>query len=80
VKLSRLAAAGGVEGRVLFAVAWVVSSLRQAGHRSAGVRLSDLAVKDARDPQAAVLRTVGMPVLSCEICAWVETSPRIRRG
>jgi len=51
VKLSRLAAAGGVAGPVLFAVAWVVSSLRQAGHSPAEVQLSGLAAEDARDPQ-----------------------------
>jgi hypothetical protein len=51
VKLGRLAAAGGVAGPVLFTVAWVVSSLRQAGHSAAGVQLSGLAAEDARDPQ-----------------------------
>ena len=51
VKLSRLAAAGGVAGPVLFTVAWVVSSLRQAGHSPAEVQLSGLAAEDARDPQ-----------------------------
>jgi hypothetical protein len=51
VKLSRLAAAGGVAGPVLFTAAWVVGSLRQAGHSAAGVQLSGLAAEDARDPQ-----------------------------
>jgi Protein of unknown function (DUF998) len=51
VKLSRLAAAGGVAGPVLFTLAWVVSSLRQAGHSAAEVQLSGLAAEDARDPQ-----------------------------
>jgi uncharacterized membrane protein HdeD (DUF308 family) len=51
VKLSKLAAAGGIAGPVLFTVAWVVSSLRQAGHSAAGVQLSGLAADDARDPQ-----------------------------
>jgi hypothetical protein len=51
VRLSRLAAAGGVAGPVLFTVAWVVSSLRQAGHSAAAVQLSGLAAEDARDPQ-----------------------------
>jgi hypothetical protein len=37
VKLSRLAAAGGIAGPVLFTVAWVVSSLRQAGHSAVEV-------------------------------------------
>ena len=50
VKLSRLAA-GGVAGPVLFTLAWVVSSLRQAGHSAAEVQLSGLAAEDARDPQ-----------------------------
>ncbi len=51
VKLSRLAAAGGVAGPVLFTLAWVAASLRQAGHSAAGVQLSGLAAEDARDPQ-----------------------------
>jgi hypothetical protein len=51
VKLGRLAAAGGVAGPVLFTVAWVVSSLRQAGHSAAEVQLSGLAAEDARDPE-----------------------------
>jgi hypothetical protein len=51
VKLSRLAAAGGLAGPVLFTVAWVASSLRQAGHSVAEVQLSGLAAEDARDPQ-----------------------------
>jgi hypothetical protein len=51
VKLTRLAAAGGVAGPVLFTAAWVISSLRQAGHSAAGVQLSGLAAQDARDPE-----------------------------
>ena len=51
VKLSRLAAAGGLAGPVLFTVAWVVGSLRQAGHSAVEVQLSGLAAEDARDPQ-----------------------------
>ena len=51
VKLSRLAAAGGVAGPALFTMAWVVSSLRQAGHSAAEAQLSGLAAEDARDPQ-----------------------------
>lgn len=51
VKLGRLAAAGGVAGPVLFTVAWVVGSLRQAGHSAAEVQLSGLAAEDARDPE-----------------------------
>jgi Protein of unknown function (DUF998) len=51
VKLSRLTAAGGIAGPVLFTLAWVVSSLRQAGHSAAEVQLSGLAAEDARDPE-----------------------------
>ena len=51
MKLTRLAAAGGIAGPVLFTVAWVVGSLRQAGHSAAGVQLSGLAAEDAQDPQ-----------------------------
>lgn len=51
MKLSRLAAAGGIAGPVLFTVAWVISSLRQAGRSAAEVQLSGLAADDARDPQ-----------------------------
>src|SRR5438067_9244261 len=51
VKLSRLAAAGGVAGPVLFTVAWVAGTLRQAGHSAAEVQLSGLAAEDARNPQ-----------------------------
>jgi hypothetical protein len=54
VRLDRLAAAGGIAGPVLFTVAWVVSSLRQAGHSAAEVQLSGLAAEDARDPQIMI--------------------------
>jgi hypothetical protein len=51
VRFSRLAAAGGVAGPVLFTVAWVAGSLRQVGYSAAEVQLSGLAAEDARDPQ-----------------------------
>jgi uncharacterized protein DUF998 len=51
MKLSRLAGGGGIAGPLLFTAAWVVGSLRQAGHPAAGVQLSGLAAEDARDPQ-----------------------------
>ena len=51
MKFTRLAAAGGVAGPVLFTAAWMVGSLRQAGHSAAEVQLSGLAAEDARDPQ-----------------------------
>jgi Protein of unknown function (DUF998) len=50
VKVSRLVA-GGVAGPVLFTLAWVISSRRQAGHCAGEVQLSGLAAEDARDPQ-----------------------------
>jgi len=51
VKLTRLAAAGGIAGPVLFTAAWMAGSLRQAGHSATEVQLSGLAAEDARDPQ-----------------------------
>jgi hypothetical protein len=51
VRLSRLSAAGDVAGPVLFTVAWVVGSLRHAGHSAAEVQLSGLAAEDAWNPQ-----------------------------
>jgi hypothetical protein len=51
MRLRKLAARGGVAGPVVFTAAWVVSSLRQAGHPAAGIQLSGLAAEDARDPQ-----------------------------
>jgi Protein of unknown function (DUF998) len=51
MRLGKLAAWGGVAGPLLFTAAWVVSSLRQAGHPAAEVQLSGLAAQDARDPQ-----------------------------
>src|SRR5690348_5110532 len=51
MRLGKLAACGGVAGPVVFTAAWVVSSLRQAGHPAAGIQLSGLAAEDARDPQ-----------------------------
>jgi len=62
LKLIRLAAYGGVAGPVLFTAAWVVSSLRQAGHPATEVQLSGLAAIDARDPQ---LMMAALVVLGC---------------
>jgi Protein of unknown function (DUF998) len=36
---------------VLFTLAWVAGSLRQAGHSAAELQLSGLGAEDARDPQ-----------------------------
>ena len=60
VKLSRLLAAGGVAGPVLFTAAWVAGSLRQAGHSAAEVQLSGLAAEDARDPQIMMVGFVAL--------------------
>ena len=46
----RAAAAAGVAGPAVFTGAWVVSSLRQAGHSATEVQISGLAAPDARDP------------------------------
>ena len=54
MKLSGLAAAGGVAGPVLFTLAWVARSLRQAGRSAAELQLSGLAAEDARDPQIMI--------------------------
>jgi protein-S-isoprenylcysteine O-methyltransferase Ste14 len=58
MRLGRLAACGGVAGPLLFTAAWVVSSLRQAGHPAAGVQLSGLAAEDATDPQIMMVAFV----------------------
>ena len=47
---ARVGAAAGIAGPVIFTGAWVVSSLRQSGHRAAGIQISGLAAPDARDP------------------------------
>src|SRR5215468_9064362 len=54
MRLGKLAAGGGVAGPLLFTAAWVVSSLRQAGHPAAEVQLSGLAAQDATDPQIMI--------------------------
>jgi len=78
VKLSRLAAAGGVAGPVLFTVAWVAGSLRQAAHSAAEVQLSGLAAEDARDPQIMMAGFValgaGTMVFGAGLCR--VTAPR----
>jgi hypothetical protein len=50
VRLSRLAAAGGLAGPVLFTVAWAASSLRQAGHSAAAVQQAGCGPQPARSP------------------------------
>ena len=64
MRLSRLAALGGVVGPALFTVAWMVGSLRQAGHPAAEIQLSGLAAEDARDPQIMMAGFVVLGVCS----------------
>ncbi|HUL28575.1 MAG TPA: DUF998 domain-containing protein [Streptosporangiaceae bacterium] len=64
MRVSRLAALAGVAGPVLFTVAWVAGSLRQAGHCPAGIQLSGLAAEDARDPQIMISGFVVLGVCS----------------
>jgi hypothetical protein len=47
---ARVCAAAGIAGPVIFTGAWIVSSLRQTGHRAADIQISGLAAPDARDP------------------------------
>jgi hypothetical membrane protein len=46
----RAGAAAGIAGPAAFTGAWIVSSLRQTGHRAAEIQISGLAAPDARDP------------------------------
>ena len=82
MRFRTLAAVCGVVGPVLFTVAWLVSSLRQAGHSAVAVQLSGLAGQDARDPQIMV---AGFVVLGgCSIVFGVAlarlTAPRSAGG
>ena len=47
---ARTGAPAGIAGPALFTAAWLVSSLRQTGHRAADIQISGLAAPDARDP------------------------------
>jgi hypothetical protein len=78
VRLDRLAAAGGVAGPVLFTVAWLIGSLRQAGHSAAEVQLSGLAAEDARDPQIMMAGFVALGACSIAFGAALAkvTAPR----
>ena len=48
--VARAGAPAGIAGPALFTGAWMVSSLRQTGHRAADIQISGLAAPDARDP------------------------------
>jgi hypothetical protein len=82
MRFRTLAAACGVAGPVLFTVAWLVSSLRQAGHSVAAVQLSGLAAGDARDPQIMVAGFVVLGVCSIVFGAALArlTAPRSAGG
>ena len=60
-------------GPLLFTAAWVVSSLRQAGHPAAGVQLSGLAAPDARDPQIMIAGFVLLGACSAGFGAALRT-------
>lgn len=64
MRLSKLAACGGIAGPVLFTAAWLVSSLRQTAHPATEVQLSGLAAEDARDPQVMMAAFVVLGVCS----------------
>jgi hypothetical protein len=49
-RAARAGAAAGIAGPTAFTGAWIVSSLRQTGHRAAEIQISGLAAPDARDP------------------------------
>lgn len=78
MRLGRLAAAGGVAGPVLFTVAWLIGSLRQAGHSAAEVQLSGLAAEDATDPQIMMAGFVALGACSIAFGAALAkvTAPR----
>jgi hypothetical membrane protein len=61
---TRLLAAAGIAGPVLFTAAWAVSSLRQTGYSVARVQLSGLAAMDARDPEIMMAGFIGLGVCS----------------
>jgi len=75
MRLGKLAACGGVAGPVVFTAAWVVSSLRQAGHPAAGIQLSGLAAEDARDPQIMMAGFAGLGVCSVAFGAALRRVP-----
>jgi hypothetical protein len=47
-----------VAGPLVFTTAWLVSSLRHAGHPATSIQLSGLAAQGARDPQTMVIAFV----------------------
>jgi len=70
-----------VAGPLLFTAAWVVSSLRQAGHPAAEVQLSGLAALDARDPQIVIAGFVVLGACSAGFGAALRTvAPRRSAG
>jgi len=61
---SSLEAAAGIAGPVAFTGAWIVASLRQAGHSATAVQLSGLAAPDARDPGIMIAGFVALGACS----------------
>jgi hypothetical membrane protein len=59
---SRVGAAAGVAGPVVFTLAWVTASLRQPGKSFTAVQISGLAAENARDPWIMIS---GFVLLGC---------------
>jgi hypothetical membrane protein len=71
---SRVGAAAGVAGPVVFTLAWVTASLRQPGEPFTAVQISGLAAENARDPWIMI---TGFVLLGC--CA-VAFGAALRRA
>lgn len=69
MRLDRLAAWGGIAGPLVFTAAWMVGSLRQAGHPVTEVQLSGLAAEDAADPQIVIAGFVALGACSAGLGA-----------
>jgi hypothetical membrane protein len=71
---SRIGAAAGIAGPVVFTLAWVTASLRQPGKSFTAVQISGLAAENARDPWIMI---TGFVLLGC--CA-VAFGAALRRA
>ena len=80
MRVGKLAAWGGAAGPVLFTAAWVVSSLRQAGHPAAGIQLSGLAAEDAKDPQIMMAAFVVLGACSIAFGAALKVAGHRQAG
>lgn len=54
VRLRVAGAVAGIAGPAVFTGAWILASLRQAGHSIAAVQISGLAAENARDPEIMI--------------------------